>query len=117
MLHRAPMILMLLLVSAACAIPATSSRIAPKTGSYEKTVGDSTGRCDYGLEGASALGAAAGVLGIIRGSPAEQLAYMVPISAGLGWLWGRFLMPVRPRCRVPSGHENADTTQISRSGT
>jgi hypothetical protein len=72
---------------------------------------DSVRRCDYGLEGALGVGAAVAVLKTLRGDPAEQLVYMVPISAGLGWLWGRFLMPPRPRCQLPEEDpERADST-------
>jgi hypothetical protein len=74
---------------------------------------DSSGRCHYDVEGAIAFAAATTVLRIAEDRPMEDLAYMIPISAGAGWLWGRFLMPQRPRCRSsvtpPSGTEQTDT--------
>ena len=108
--RKAPLILMILLVIAACAIPTRATPTAPLAASHEVTARDSAGRCDYGLEGAVGVGAAVAVLRIVRGYPAEQLAYVVPISAGLGWLWGRFLMPSRPPCRVTGDSQTADTT-------
>jgi hypothetical protein len=108
--RKVPLILVILLVTAACAIPTRAAPTARLVATHEETARDSTGRCDYGLEGAVGMGAAVAVLRIVRGYPAEQLAYVVPISAGLGWLWGRFLMPPRARCRVTAGSETADTT-------
>lgn len=101
-------------VSGACALA-----VAPGPAAHwslpNKTAEDSTGRCDYALEGALGLGAGVVILSIIRDRPAEQLAVMVPIGAGLGWLWGRYLMPRRPQCRPPSQDtEVPDSTSASR---
>lgn len=74
---------------------------------------DSTGRCDYGLEGAIGLATVTAVLGIVENGFTDDLAYMIPLSAGAGWLWGRFVMPPRSRCGSPrtgpGGAEPADT--------
>lgn len=106
MLRTAPLIVMLGLVSEACAFSRPPSQMAHWS-QLTETEKDSTGRCDYALEGALGLGAGVAVLSIIKGRPAEQLAVLVPIGAGLGWLWGRYLMPPRARCR-PSGKGTGD---------
>ena len=110
MFRVAPPIAMLFLLSTGCALSATNDMMARKVIAIHGAAPDSTGRCDYGLEGALALGAGVTVLKILQGDPAEQLSYIIPISAGVGWLSGRFLMPPRPRCRVrATTPENADS--------
>ena len=116
MIRKAWLVVAALVISPACAIPPSSGPMARWSPSQERTARDSSGRCDYGLEGAVGVGTAVAVIGLVRGRPAEQLAYMVPISAGLGWLWGRFLMPERPRCRATAEPESRDTTQTRERG-
>ena len=113
MVRLAPLSLMLFLLSTGCAVSATNDMAAPSVTATHGAAPGSRGRCDYGLEGAVALGAGVAVLKILQGDPAEQLIYMVPISAGVGWLSGRFLMPPRPRCRVPATTpESSDTVPV-----
>jgi hypothetical protein len=82
-----PLIVMLGVVSEACAFPVAPSQAAHWS-LLSEAARDSTGRCDYGLEGALGLGAGVAVLSIIRDRPSEQLAVMVPIGAGLGMALG-----------------------------
>jgi hypothetical protein len=110
MFRVAPLIVMLTLLSTGCAVATTHERAARWVVS-DRAARDSMGRCDYAVEGALGLPAGVTVLTLVRGHPAEQLAFTVPISAGLGWLWGRFLMPPRPRCRR-SDSEKPDTTNV-----
>lgn len=96
----------------ACAVPQPSSVVFERELRSQAWIEgqDSTGRCDYGWEGALGLAAATAGLGIVNDRPTDQLAYMIPISAGVGWLWGRFMMPQRSRCRLPhKDPESADT--------
>ena len=119
MFRVVPLIVLLFLPITGCALSSTQNRAAGWVNATNGAAPDSTGRCDYALEGAVALGGGVAVLKILQGDPVEQLAYMVPISAGLGWLWGRFLMPPRPRCRQPATNlENSETmpAKIPESG-
>ncbi len=80
-----------------------------------RIVTDSTRRCDYAVDGALGLGAAVAALGIAQGRAAEQLAYTVPVGLGLGWLWGRLLMPRRSHCRFPGSDAGTEDSTSLRS--
>ncbi len=112
--HRPAGLLMWLVLG--CALPPTGELVyeGELLGELRSEDRDSSGRCHYDLEGAIAFAAATTVLRIVEDRPMEDLAYMIPISAGAGWLWGRFIMPQRARCRSsltpPVGRGQAGTT-------
>jgi hypothetical protein len=106
----APAMLTLALLSVHCAPPLAHDRAALSS-SLQPTTKESS-RCDYALEGALGLGGAVALIGIMRDRPAEQLAYMVPVGLGLGWLWGRLLMPRRSHCRALAGTATQDSMSL-----